>query len=97
MTTHDLDLLGHQRLSETLALVDTDAPADAIRTAMLEGRGFCRAGEAGRQMIAGFGVIGRGATREEAARSWVEGARAVLGRDEIPAAGPSRTTEGNQP
>lgn len=65
-------------LSSALAEVDVADPWGAIWARMCApGGGFGRAGNAGRQMIFGFGVEGRGASADEAARQWVIGARAL--------------------
>jgi hypothetical protein len=76
------DLVPAAGLADALALVDGADPDAAIWASMQEaGSGFGRAGGGGRFAIFGFGIEGRGASWDEAARQWVAGARAMLGED----------------
>lgn len=71
-----LSTIPHPRLAEVLARVDSADPAAAIKADMA---GFCHAGNGAGDAFHGYGVIGRGRSRQEAARNWIKGAREVLG------------------
>lgn len=72
----------HPCLPTVLALIEGREPAPAIWAAMRAGIRFTRAGDSAAQSISGFGVEGRGLTRDEAASQWLLGARDVLDRED---------------